>query len=166
MCNRPRQSRVVRVTFSARVPDPSDDLIASGWTGHLFQSRFASVVMDERHFMAAVCYVSLNPVRAGLVCNAEDWPWSSVRAHLTGKDDPLVNVAPVLERISIFAQLLCQDCDEVFTALRRSEGTGRPLGAEEFVTGLERLLGRPIARRAPGRKPAASPDDRQLTLLG
>ena len=37
------------------------------WTGHLFQSRFASVVMDEFHLLAAVSYVSLNPVRAGLV---------------------------------------------------------------------------------------------------
>ena len=31
------------------------------WTGHLFQSRFASVVMDDAHFLAAVSYVSLNP---------------------------------------------------------------------------------------------------------
>jgi putative transposase len=37
------------------------------WTGYLFQSRFASVAMDEAHLMAAVCYVSLNPVRARLV---------------------------------------------------------------------------------------------------
>jgi hypothetical protein len=37
------------------------------WTGHLFQSRFASVAMDELHLLAAVSYVSLNPVRAGLV---------------------------------------------------------------------------------------------------
>lgn len=34
------------------------------WSGHLFQSRFASVVMDEAHLIAAVRYVSLNPVRA------------------------------------------------------------------------------------------------------
>ena len=36
----------------------------SRWTGHLFQSRFASVAMDEDHLIAAVRYVSLNPVRA------------------------------------------------------------------------------------------------------
>ena len=34
------------------------------WTGHLFQSRFASVAMDESHLRSAVSYVSLNPVRA------------------------------------------------------------------------------------------------------
>lgn len=60
------------------------------WTGQLFQSRFASVAMDETHLMAAVRYVSLNPVRARLVARAEDWPWSSAQAHLAGRDDGLV----------------------------------------------------------------------------
>ncbi len=41
------------------------------WTGHLFQNRFASVPMDEAHFVTAVRYVSLNPVRARLVARAE-----------------------------------------------------------------------------------------------
>ena len=34
------------------------------WTGHLFQSRFSSVAMDESHLIGAVRSVSLNPVRA------------------------------------------------------------------------------------------------------
>ena len=34
------------------------------WTGHLWQGRFGSYVMDERHLVAAVRYVELNPVRA------------------------------------------------------------------------------------------------------
>jgi putative transposase len=54
---------------------------------------------------------------------------------------------------------------EVFAELRRSEGSGRPVGAPDFVAGLERLLGRKIARRAPGRKPASSPTSKQLDLL-
>jgi putative transposase len=128
------------------------------WTGHLFQSRFASEAMDEAHLMAAVCYVSLNPVRARLVSHAEDWPWSSARAHLAGADDNLVTVRPVLNRTSCFADLLLEDRGEDFAALRRSEVSGRPVGTAEFVTGLERLLGRPIARRAPGAKPANSVD--------
>jgi putative transposase len=52
------------------------------WTGHLWQGRFGAVVMDETHLFHAMRYVSLNPVRARLVKRAEDWPWSSVRAHL------------------------------------------------------------------------------------
>ena len=54
--------------------------------------------MDEAHLLTAVRYVALNPVRARLVARAQDWPWSSVRAHLAGEDDGVVRVAPVLER--------------------------------------------------------------------
>jgi putative transposase len=49
------------------------------WTGHLFQSRFASVAMDESHLRSAVSYVSLNPVRARLVSRAEEWVGSDSR---------------------------------------------------------------------------------------
>ena len=69
------------------------------WTGHLFQGRFASVVLDEEHLMQAARYVALNPVRARLVQRPQDWAWSSLRAHLDGRDDGLVTVAPLLERL-------------------------------------------------------------------
>jgi putative transposase len=49
--------------------------------GHVFQTRFSSVVLDEAHLIAAIRYVSMNPVRAKLTHRPEDWPWSSVRAH-------------------------------------------------------------------------------------
>jgi putative transposase len=136
------------------------------WSGHLFQNRFASVPMDDAHFVTALRYVSLNPVRARLVARAEDWPWSSVRAHLAGRDDGLVTVKPVLERVGDFAKLLEPDAadDERFAAVRRSEASGRPLATAEFVADLERILGRPIARRAPGRK-SRSTDPAQPRLL-
>ena len=135
------------------------------WTGHLFQSRFASVPMDYTHLMRAVRYVSLNPVRARLVPLAADWKWSSVRAHLAGVDDELVTVRPVLDRVPSFADLLRDDTNEDYAELRRSEGTGRPVGAQDFVLGLERLPGRNIARRAPGRRPATISGGEQLNLL-
>ena len=135
------------------------------WTGHLFQSRFASVAMDESHLISAVCYVSLNPVRARLVAQAENWPWSSVRAHITGADDGLGTVRPVLDRVPRFSELLSTTQDQDFGDLRLAEGSGRPLGTAEFLTGLERLLGRPLARRAPGRKHTASVSGEQLELL-
>jgi putative transposase len=124
------------------------------WTGHLFQSRFASVVLDDAHLIRAVRYVSLNPVRARLVCRPEEWKWSSVRAHLSGVDDALVTVQPVLDRIPHLKDLLRVYMEDNFSELRRAEATGRPLGPPEFVTGLESLLGRKIARRAPGRSRA------------
>jgi len=74
------------------------------WSGHLFQGRYASVAMDEAHLIAAVRTISLNPVRARLVCRAEDWAWSSVRAHLSGEDDGLVRARRVLDRVERFGQ--------------------------------------------------------------
>jgi putative transposase len=76
------------------------------WAGHLFQSRFSSVAMHESHLIAAARYVSLNPLRARLARKADDWTWSSVRAHLARDDDELVSVAPALNRVDPFAALL------------------------------------------------------------
>jgi len=52
-----------------------------------------------------------------------------------------------------------QAYDGALRAIRSAERTGRPLGAREFVQDLERRLGRPIARRGRGRKPAAPTAD-------
>ena len=124
-------------------------------TGHLWQGRFGSVVMDETHLTHALRYVSLNPVRAGLVSRAEDWGWSSVGAHFSGKDDGLVTVAPVLQQFGEFEAFLGQytDDDEMaFSALRRSETTGRPVGGETWVESLEILTGRALRPQKRGSK--------------
>lgn len=57
--------------------------------GHLWQGRFFSTVLDEPHLWAAIRYVERNPVRAGLVTAAEDYPWSSAASHCGLRDDPL-----------------------------------------------------------------------------
>jgi putative transposase len=135
------------------------------WRGHLFDGRYGSVAMDDAHLVSAVRYVALNPVRAGLVRRAADWRWSSVHAHLKGFDDGLVTVAPILSRITDFAEWIETDVDDpLFAQIRAAEGIGRPLGTPEFVADLERRLGRPIAHRAPGRKPAVKSEDQPKLL--
>jgi hypothetical protein len=47
---------------------------------------------------------------------------------------------------------------------RAAELTGRPLGNADFIVGLERVLNRPIARRAPGRRPKQQSGD-QMKLI-
>jgi putative transposase len=124
------------------------------WRGHLFDGRFASVAMDQAHLLAAVRHVAMNPVRAHLVARAQGWRWSSVRAHLVGADDGLVTADPQ-SRIDDFTGLVEGDADvSVDDASRKAELTGRPVGTAAFIADLERRLGRPIARRAPGRTPA------------
>jgi putative transposase len=124
------------------------------WTGHLFQARFASVVMDETHLIAAARYVAMNPVRARLAARPEDWRWSSALAHLAGADDGLVVTRPLLKRIGDFAAFLTEAEDApAAAALKAAETTGRPLGAEDFIQGLERILRRRLARGRPGPAP-------------
>jgi putative transposase len=121
-------------------------------TGHLWQGRFGSVAMDETHLVACVRYVTLNPVRARLVERAADWRWSSAGAHLAGKDDGVVMVAPVLERVGDFASFLGErfDDDAAYLALRRAETIGRPVGAADWIAALEKRIGRRLAPRKPG----------------
>ncbi len=127
-----------------------------GWRGYLWQGRFASAAMDERHLMACARYVEMNPVRARLAARAEDWPWSSARAHLAATSDGLVDIRPLLERAPDWREVLDSALSQAdYEAIRRGERTGRPLGAAEFVARLEEQLGRRLAPRTPGRKPKA-----------
>lgn len=121
-------------------------------TGHLWQGRFASFPMDQPHLLAAARYVELNPVRAGLAKAPEAWRWSSHGAHLAGRDDGLVTVAPLLELVGDWARFIGDGLDEAAaSALRRHESTGRPLGGDAFVDGLEKTLRRVLRPRPAGR---------------
>jgi putative transposase len=125
-----------------------------GWRGHLWQGRFASFVMDEAYLLACSRYVERNPVRAGLCRRAEDYPWSSAAAHVSGKDDVLVRVSPLLELVPNWRKHLSAEPDaETVGRLRGCESTGRPAGSERFLRRVERLLGRMLHAQKPGRKP-------------
>jgi putative transposase len=128
--------------------------LRQGWRGHLWQERFHSAVMDERHLQAAVRYTELNPVRAGLCGFPQDWEWSSAHAHLRGKDDRLVTVKPMLDRIGNWAGYLQADGDPAdLGVIRQRSKTGRPIGDPGFVEHLERLTGRSLQMGRPGPKP-------------
>ncbi|MDB5971945.1 MAG: transposase [Hydrocarboniphaga sp.] len=122
--------------------------------------------MDERHLFAAARYVPMNPVRAGLVERAETWPWSSARAHLAGKDDGVVTVAPLLQRVGNFAQLLDTEEDaNAVRAIRRPRSTGRPVGGDEWIRNLEAHTRRPLAPAKRGPKPAAGQGEDQVDMF-
>ncbi len=125
-----------------------------GWRGHLWQERFHSFAMDEAHLMSAARYVERNPVRAGLVRQPEGWRWSSARAHLEGNDDGVVEVAPLLDLVSDWADYLGSDDEEAeLTSLRGHITSGRPLGTDPFLDRLEASTGRRLRPGKPGRKP-------------
>src|SRR5229473_6582859 len=123
-------------------------------TGHFWQGRFGAVAMDEDHLAAALRYVSQNPVRARLVERAQDWRWSSTRAHLRGKDDGLTALTPIKDRFPRFADLLASEPEtDLFERLRAAESIGRPLGDDRFLARIERLTGRDVKPGKRGPKP-------------
>jgi putative transposase len=124
-------------------------------TGHLWQGRFSSVAMDEVHLVAALRYIALNPVRARLVGQAQDWEWSSTRSLMAGKDDHVVRVAPALERVGDFAAFLGEDFDEALTyaALRKAETVGRPVGSAAWLADMEARSGKQLVPGKRGRRP-------------
>lgn len=125
----------------------------AGWSGHLWQGRFASFVMDESYLLAATRYVELNPVRARLTADPFAWRWSSASAHLAGQDDSLVKVAPLLEMAGDWRQFLLESpADDMMNELRKHERTGRPLGREHFLQHLEDTLSRVLRKQKPGPK--------------
>ena len=125
-----------------------------GWRGYLWQGRFASFVMDEPYLLAAARYVELNPVRAGLVVDAADWTWSSAKAHLSGRDDRLVRVAPLLAMLTDWRDFLNSAIpEEELRDLREHARTGCPLGNATFLERLEKAAGRVLRPRKAGRPP-------------
>ncbi|MEZ5670719.1 MAG: transposase [Alphaproteobacteria bacterium] len=135
---------------------------AHGWTGYLWQGRFASYPMDDAHLVTAVRYVELNPVRAGLVTRAEAWRWSSAQAHVEGQADGLTDLKCTAGlhrnwRAMLRHGLEAGDLtDEAAAAIEAHARTGRPLGSDGFVAKLEAATGRQLKRRKPGRKPKQS----------
>lgn len=132
-----------------------------GWRGYLFQGRFASYPMDDAHLMVAVRYVEQNPVAARLVGSAEDWRWSSARAHVAGKcppDDPLTDVAALGRhvrnwRAMLRAGLEAMDGEEMRTIIEARCRTGRPLAEPAWIAAQEAATQRTLAPRRPGPKP-------------
>ncbi|MEA3061366.1 MAG: REP-associated tyrosine transposase [Sphingomonadales bacterium] len=97
-----------------------------GWTGHLWQDRFASFPLDEARLYASFRYVELNPVRARLAARPEDWRWSSARGHLGLAGDRLVDPAPARARIEDWRAFLDEGLDpDDHADLRLAERIGR-----------------------------------------
>ena len=124
------------------------------WRGYLWQGRFASFSMDEPYLLAAARYVELNPVRAKLASNAEGWPWSSAKSHLSGRDDRLAKVAPLLAMVADWRGFLDSAIpEEQMRDLREHGRTGRPLGSATFLERLEAMVGRVLKPQKGGRPP-------------
>jgi putative transposase len=130
-----------------------------GTTGHLWGGRYHSAPLDPAHLVAAVRYIELNPVRAGLVERPEEYLWSSARAHGLGESDPLLAPSrPFPGVVPNWLEWLSRERDPGSDRrLRAQTRTGRPCGSDAFVTALEVASGR---RLAPQRRHRGKGDEK------
>lgn len=63
---------------------------AQGRVGHVFQGRYKAILVEKDSYLLELArYVVLNPVRAGMVNDPVDWPWSSYRATINQEPSPV-----------------------------------------------------------------------------
>jgi putative transposase len=131
-------------------------------SGHVWQGRFYSCPLDEAHLWIALRYAERNPVRARLVSQPEEWPWSSAAAHCGNiAPDPTLDLAAWTKRwprTTWREYLGSGESDAELRAIRECTHTGRPLGSHDFVHALEQSTRRRLEPQKGGRpRLAASP---------
>lgn len=130
-------------------------------SGTLWEGRYKSaLVQSERYLLACMVYLDLNPVRAGIVTRAQDYPWSS-HAHYVGlRNDRLVTPHALVwelgntpfARESRYGELVQAGItQEQYKALGQSVTSGWVLGDARFVAGLQGRTQRRLTRSVPGR---------------
>jgi putative transposase len=125
------------------------------WRGYLWQGRFFSCPLDERGAVAVLRYIELNPVRAGLVRYAEQWPWSSAAAHVKGRHDAVIRGKAFRMSGEEWKAFLREGIEEgELKRIRRHATSGRPMGDDAFVDRIERSLKRVLRKQKPGPKKA------------
>jgi putative transposase len=125
-------------------------------TGHVWQGRPFSAVLDEAYLYTAVRYVELNPVRAGMVGKAEEYRWSSAAAHCgLRRDSLLAPAAGWLPDVGGAAGwsgwLALRDDPNRVAVLRRNSQRSLPCGDDAFVRDLERRTGQTLRPAKMGR---------------
>src|SRR5262245_23636204 len=129
-------------------------------TGHLYQGRFkAFPVADDDHLYAVLRYVERNPLRAGLVARAEDWPWSSLRCRQSPAEclAPLLEAGPLPLPADWVERVNRPQTEAELEAVRRAVARGQPLGSEPWQRETAARLALEHTLRPPGRPRQPAP---------
>jgi len=125
-----------------------------GSTGHLWQGRYKSFpVATDRYLLAVLRYVEGNPLRAGLVHRAEEWPWSSLRWWASPHRPAFLSEGPLDRGQDWPARVNQPDEERQLAALRHAVVRGCPLGPPAWRTQIASLLGLESTLRPRGRPP-------------
>ena len=123
------------------------------WRGYLWEGRFKSYPLSQAHLFAAIRYIERNPVRAKIVKDAWDYPWSSARAHVFKQHDPLLEDNFLLSEIKDWEAFLSEEDKQIdVNLIKACANNGRPLGDSQFIEKIERLTGRVLRKQKSGPK--------------
>jgi putative transposase len=124
-------------------------------SGHLWQGRFYSCILDEQHFLSAMRYIERNPLRAEICRKPWVYKWSSAAGHTDAESkSELLDLRQWYKIVGAteWKKLLAEDIEEEeIRRLRISTHTGRPLGSDSFVSKLESMIGRRLRALPVGR---------------
>ncbi|HXE21904.1 MAG TPA: transposase [Rhodoferax sp.] len=134
---------------------------AQGRSGTLWEGRYRStLIQTERYLLACMVYIDLNPVRAGLVAEAKDYPWSSHGHYVGLRSDKLVTPhslywelgnTPFAREVA-YAELVRAGVDaKQQTALTESALSGWALGEPDFMADLQTRTQRRVSKTQAGR---------------
>jgi len=125
-------------------------------TGHLFQGRFFSSLMDEIHTLACARYIERNPVRAKMVKKPYHYEWSSAKEHCGIRQPDELGVNKLFDYIEETQKtwkgfIETSDDDDQVKAIRKKTERGRPLGDDNFIEKIEKKVGRRLKLNPKGR---------------
>jgi len=116
--------------------------------GHLFQGRYKAIIVDKDNYLLSLSrYIVLNPVRAGLVKNPQDWKWSSYRATI-GEDKkiPCLTVDWILSQFDVDKEKAIAKYKDFVTGEKDIKSPWKDLtgqiflGDENFVEKMKKFL--------------------------
>ncbi len=130
-------------------------------TGTLWEGRYRStLIQTDRYLLTCMAYIDLNPVRAGLVTEAVDYPWSSYGLYVGVRHDKLITPHPLywdlantpFGREAAYADLVRAGISaDQQAALTRSTLAGWALGEDDFVADLQKRTIRRVNKSKAGR---------------
>jgi len=136
-------------------------------SGTLWEGRYKSTLIEsERYLLACMVYIDLNPVRAGLVVQARDYPWSSHGHYIGVRPDRLITPHPLywelgntpFAREAAYTSLVQAGLSTTqLEALTQSALRGWALGEAEFVAELQKKTDRRVSKGAAGRPASQTP---------
>jgi len=126
-------------------------------SGHLFQGRFHSCVLDETHYWTALRYIETNPSNANITHDLAAFEHSSAAHHLAARTDPffLLMMDAWRRRFTpaSYREFLDESPREQQIRLEKSLTNGLPCGQDAWIDRLEQTAHRRLRPAPPGRRP-------------